>query len=400
MSVPAPGAGPIDLDRVAPGDLITAAFVNRLLEAVQQLNGRVTALEGGTSGPGAPVITGRAPSGDVRVRTELRIFGRNFLVPSNQNTVTLDGRSITQFAEGSNDTTLIVHMPSDFANLPRDFALTVQNRNGTSPPIVLRLVPEAEIPRGRMVVTNVTRSLGQINVGQTYTFLFELNSQTDIPETYELEPRYDNAVGASASVWFAATQLLGAAGRQVRLTPNQPLTLGVNVTVPANAQRVDLALLATSLHNAELTASSTSIPIVIGQTGPVSDPSTTFTLDDYGPAANARKSIIGGAEGVEIVYGSSEDVSVEAHFTVSATYRYEASIENAGTLWGVDPPIPAQSVETAPDAQTVIARVTCRATQPSAEQRYMVFRAIRLKNDGTDDVTSFIRFPIRGFTRP
>src|SRR5690349_10724747 len=238
--------GPV-IPHVQPGDLIRASDMNVLIDDVTDLLARVAALEGaGASGSNQPVITGRLPTGDITVRSQLILTGRNFLVPVNQNTVIIDTLQISQFLTGSDDTQLIFDVPTGFSGLPRDVTVTVTNRNG-SDSTTIHLLPEVIIPVGQLVITDTTGDLGgNIQVGSTYTFTFSLDSQTDIPETYTVTALFSNAQGATMSAWQTGATILG--GTQLTITPGKPVTVGVRVTVPAGATSVDFALSVASQH--------------------------------------------------------------------------------------------------------------------------------------------------------
>jgi hypothetical protein len=392
----------VHFDRVQPGDLISSEFVNRLLDEVESLGTRVEALESAGGSPTAPVITDRFPQGDIRVRSELRLIGRNFLVPSHLNTVTIDGLSLTSFLAGSSDTQLIFDIPPTFTGLPKNVTVTVTNRNGSAR-TTIRLLPEVEVPLGKLVITDQTPDLGEaVQVGHSYLFQFLLDSQTTIPETYTVQPVFTNANGAQASAWRSGTALIG--GTQVRITPQDPVTIGARVTVPAGAVSVDFAMAAEAQNSTDpsLNVTSSVRSLVIGQSQAVSDPRVKLQLAQIGPfdpqgnPAQMRNALIDGQQGVEVRFGQSGQLPVDVFdIQVQGTYRYEATIENAGTMWTFANPNPPETQEGAGGSQQVTVAVTCNATAP--ERRFMVVRAQRLKADGSVDFTSFVRFPIQGF---
>ncbi|MFE2879319.1 hypothetical protein ACFXG6_25440 [Streptomyces roseus] len=386
---------PIHFDRVEPGDLITARFVNRILDQLERMQAEIDEIKG--SDKNVPVITGRSPLGDITVPSELTLLGRNFLIPVNQNTVTIDGTvSITGFLVGSNDTRLIFDVPPTIAGLPKDVEVKVTNRYGSDSTTV-RLVPDRTVT-GQMVITDNTGDLGEaIQTGHTYLFTFQLDSQTNIPETYEVAPRFTNAQGATVPAWQSQAVLVGSSPLTIR--PGTPTTVGVRVTVPAGATSVDFALAVAAQHSTDPALHRTSAvrTLVVGQQQKPSDPRTTLTLANL-PPGNVRKATIDGNEGIEIQYNTHGPVPVRVEFSVTGRYRYEAEIENAGALWDLGTPVPAQAEETAGQFKRVSTELTSRITSASAEQRFMVVRAIKLNADGTEDFRSYTRFPIRGFS--
>ncbi|MFD9100231.1 hypothetical protein ACFVZN_04055 [Streptomyces virginiae] len=388
--------GPIHFDRVEPGELITASFVNRILGQLERMQAEIDEIKG--TDKNIPVITGRSPLGDITVPSELTLIGRNFLIPVNQNTVTIDGTvSITGFLVGSNDTRLIFAVPQNIAGLPKDVEVKVTNRYGSDSTTV-RLVPD-QTPVGQMLITDNTADLGEaVQTGHTYLFTFQLDSQTNIAETYTVTPRFTNAQGSSVSAWQTGAVLVGSS--PVTIRPGAPTTVGVRVTVPAGASSVDFAIGVAAQHSTDPRLNRTSAvrTLAVGQPQKPSDSRTTLTLADIGPLVdNVRKASIDGNEGIEIRYNTRGQIPVRVQFSVTGTYRYEAEIENPGGLWQLGSPQPSVSEGTADQFTRVTTELTSMVTAPSSEQRFMVVRAIRRK-DGIDDFQSYTRFPIRGFS--
>ncbi|MET7636354.1 hypothetical protein [Streptomyces sp. NPDC005078] len=388
---------PIHFDRVEPGALITARFVNRILDQLERMQAEIDEIKG--SDKNIPVITGRSPLGDIPVPSELTLIGRNFLIPVNQNTVTIDGTvSITGFLVGSNDTRLIFDIPPTIAGLPKNVEVKVTNRYGSDSTTV-RLVPDQTVT-GQMLITDSTSDLGEaIQTGHTYLFTFQLDSQTNIAEAYAITPRFTNAQGTSASAWQTGAVLVGSS--PVTIRPGAPTTVGVRVTVPAGASSVDFAVGVAAQHSTDPRLNRTSAvrTLAVGQPQKPNDPRTTLSLADIGPVFdNVRKVTIDGNEGIEIQYNTRGPVPVRADFSVTGRYRYEAEIENPGGLWELGTPVPAEGEGTAGQFTKVTTELTSSVTSPSSEQRFMVVRAIRLKEDGTNDFLSYTRFPIRGFS--
>jgi hypothetical protein len=397
----------VQFDRVSPGDLITSDLMNRLLNEVESLEARVTALETGGEGPSAPVITGRFPTGDITVSSELRLFGRNFLVPASQNTVTIDGRPVTLLF-GSDDKQLILMVPPDITGLPKNAAVTVTHRGGSASTTIRLLPSAAPPPTGEVIVSDATPDLGQpLAAGQTFTFQFLLDSQTNIAVPYRLDPVFTNARSSTIDAWRAGTTLPD--GTDVMVTPGAPTVVRAQVTVPTGlgVPAVDFALAASAQQAAgqRLAATSGVRSLVVGSTQEASDQRIKLWLrqlpglDPAGNPAPTRNATIDGFAGVEARYSTSGPVRFEVNMVQAGTYRYTAEIESGGTLWDVGTPDPATSTEAAGGEQRASVPVTCRATGPASENRFMVIRAIRRKDDGSgDDYKAFIRFPIRGFS--
>src|SRR3954470_8252713 len=107
----------LNLVHVKRGDLFTADAMNALIDVALSLDARLTALE---TGGATPVLSEWSPAGDIPVLSQLTLIGDKFLVPSDQNTVTMDGAfPIQQFLESSDGQHLVIQVPNVFANLPR-----------------------------------------------------------------------------------------------------------------------------------------------------------------------------------------------------------------------------------------------------------------------------------------
>lgn len=95
---------------VRPGDVISAAAWNDLLDQLNDLNTRLTHLETGGSGSGA-IVTGFSPPSQIEVGKELTIFGK-FDFPPGLNSVSVDGQPVLTFRPGSNDSQLLFLVPT------------------------------------------------------------------------------------------------------------------------------------------------------------------------------------------------------------------------------------------------------------------------------------------------
>jgi len=96
---------------VNPGDLITSDLMNGILAKIRDMDTRIGKLEeGGASAVGA-IISGFDPPSQVEVGKPLTVFGK-FDFPPSFNTVTIDGKQITDYRAGSNDSQLIFLVPT------------------------------------------------------------------------------------------------------------------------------------------------------------------------------------------------------------------------------------------------------------------------------------------------
>jgi hypothetical protein len=342
------------------------------------------------------------------VGSQLTLLGRNFLVPSDQNTVSMGSVSINQFLPFSNESTLSFTVPNLFASLPADVPVTVSNRNGTStPPLTVHVTPLIVIPKGEVSVTNTTPDLGVIQTvdqhPQGYDFTFSVNPHTTVPETFDFSVVYANVAASSLAAWLAATSI-NPSGPQL-IPIGSPLTVTVHVAVPTGATSADMALHVRSQHNdAELSMTSGPVKLVVGQQGEVSHPGVDFRLDPIfnpAPGDTARAAKIGGLDGYEVRFGTSGTIPVTVLFTNPATaaiYRFVVDLEPPGGVWSTSV-LPTSGQETIPGMEPLAIKLTCSATGPDPAQRSLVVRAFKRDTTNTNDEWSaFRRFPIRGYS--
>jgi hypothetical protein len=385
-----------------PGDLIPSDEWNAISAAVAALEGRVAVLESRPGGGLAPVISGRDPQGDVAVGSRLTVLGHNFLVPADQNTVTLGSAAITQFLSGSDDEHLSFSIPDAFTGLPQTLDLVVFNRNGTSSPLTVRVLAE-QTPQGGRVVFLPQTATGQTpEIGDQVAFEWDVDSQTTVPERYALSAVFTNADGASAADWLA-TASVDPAGI-TRIARGQPLRAGVTVVVPANAQSVDVSLEAVAQDHAELTRTSDALHVEVGEEVTPSDPRTSVSLrplpplDDAGQLNAGREATIEGASGVEVQFGERAYLQVGLHFSEAGRYRFTTAVEGPAGAWSTDLS-PQSATVTAGQTTQLDVGLTNAETAPGAGARFATVSATKRNAANTaDEFVSYVRFPVRGYT--
>jgi hypothetical protein len=394
---------------VRPGELITAELMNQILGQLESLELRVAALESQPTGGGEPVpiISDWSPK-PVAVRQRLDVTGLNFPATPSATSVDLDGNFVTHFIS-ANATSMSFEVPPGIQSVPRDVPLTIRNGQ-RSATVQVSVKPEAVIPKGTMFVNDVTPSLGLIETGKTYTFVFELDSQTIPSEQYQVGVLYSDAVGtATAQTWKQNTTLRlannAALPSEVTVGPESKVTVKAEVTIPAGATSVNFALRAVSVNNpAELTKTSKLIGIKVGDTQVPSDPHTTFSINIFGPLANARKTQIDGIDGIEVVYNKSELLKVTAHFTADGTYEHTVEMEAPDpNIWALTF-APKTTAEVSGGEEVIsftlgLKKTTADPSGAHLEKKFMVVRSKRTNADGTGQFTSFTRFPVQGFTK-
>jgi hypothetical protein len=178
------------MEHVRPGDLIVAPWMNDLVDAVNDLSTRVAALEAKQADGGAVVITNLIFTSPLRLGDPLEIRGLNFGYSRGAQQVRFDNVDITEFRTGSDDTRLLVTVPS-FANFPesgRDVTLFVSN--GVSSAIrTLSVLPADRPVSGNLVdVLWETITPNPFLPNDTPRFGYRLRSRVGVSRTFTITP--------------------------------------------------------------------------------------------------------------------------------------------------------------------------------------------------------------------
>ena len=381
----------IHFDRMKPGDLITAQFVNQILTEVEHLQEQIDALTGGQVG--GPVITALVPGGDVPAGSPLQILGRNFATPAYLNAISLDNIALTGFLEGSGETVLKIGLPPGLPGLPKTMTLEVKTAKGSAHASV-HVVPGVPTVGGKPVIRNVTTGQPTIQAGQTYTLSFQVDGQQLLTaEQFTLAPSYGTvAPPDSGPQWIAGAKVQGSA--QITLAPGEVKTIQVLATVPAGGTSGDLSLRVTSAHNSPGSdGQSLPLSLVVGQPAPNNDLGVGMVIGETG--VNTRKASIDGEPGLQVRYGAGPLIRIDATFKDAGTYLFTVAVPNAGAVWTVTQPPEAVAVA-ANGNKTVTFNLKLNATGPVDEKRYLTVTASR-QGAAPGAATSAIRFPITGF---
>lgn len=394
--------------QIRPGNLISADLVNQLLKAVSDLQARVANLESASTGAQKPVIINVSPN-PVSVRDTLTVSGVNFPSDPDLDKVDIAGTMIKSFSTAT-EKQLVFSVPALSASLPADLTLTIRNGEFSDSGTV-RILPEQIQVTGRVSVQNKTQSLPTILEGQNYNVDFEIDSITNIAESYGVKAVYTELTGtATENDWLSNTTILdtGSTGNpsvsELRVQPGKPGQIRVNFKVPQGATSAKLQLQASSISNPNnIDLNKTSNPpleLKIGQAVTPSDPNTTFKLKGYGPAVkNARIVQIDGKDGVEIQFSQTQFVRVDATFTLKGTYDYSHKISPDSTGWTIPSTgtnlSPANSIEQAGSGETIAVSVTSIDT--NTPQRTLEIKAVRRADTEGPSRVSWIEIPIRGF---
>jgi len=398
----------VHLQHVNAGDLITAAFMNGVVDAVNELQAEIDGL--GSSAPpppGAPVITSVDPSPDTPVNGTMTIHGANFAVPASLNTVTVDGALLNDFQPGSTDQLLIVGVPGDLSGVPGNKSLVVSTAaGGASAPFNVHFVAPTITVSGQLQVTNTSGDVGTITGGTPVLFQFHLDATAlNIPEQFEIQASFENPTGGVlASAWSAATTFIGTTGtdHQVTVSPLSPVNVGIQVVPPAgdpaSPPEVDLVVKAVSVHNDPASSSlPQTIHIAVGSAPPAADPSMTITL---GTNNRSTVHLNAAGTGLDIRYGSTAPITIDAVMGHAGSYAFSGEITNPDTsVWQILD-LPETLPFTDGQGESVQFRLTLVPTAPGAApvDRTFTLTATRQDDDAIGNISNFLSFPIGGFT--
>src|SRR5687767_3229371 len=102
----------VPLEKVQKGDLITALTWNSLIDKLNDMNTRLTALENQDGSGGTDVvITELIPGGLLTIGDDLEIRGRNFAYSRGAQRVYFNSTRAVTFREGSSDARLLIEIP-------------------------------------------------------------------------------------------------------------------------------------------------------------------------------------------------------------------------------------------------------------------------------------------------
>jgi len=261
-------------ERVRPGDLIKSDLLNRLMTALESLEGRVDKLESanpGGSTQGKVVITEPNETQTFHIGDPLKIVGKNFGLPS-QNVVTLEEKIIDTFETGSSDTLLIIKSIPAVQDIPqegREVTLLLSNAIGNATTTFKLAQPPITKPTGTLASKLSIPPVDPIVADKSFTFNFEIAAITTMDDKYIIAPSVD--LGWKAEYVDDAGNPIKPSELSILKNP-QPTVATINnvkikVTVPpgvAVGTTGKLTLTVTSKLNPELTDKSDEALLKVG----------------------------------------------------------------------------------------------------------------------------------------
>lgn len=316
----------IHIDHVQSGELITADLINQLIDDVESLDSRVSALESaGTSG-GTVEIDAIYPT-QPRVEDDVTIIGKNFGFSVGATRVFFNGVSPSTLRTGSSDTTLVCPVPDipGLADAGSPVQLTVANaRSSATESITVLPVQREQVGDVSIDFSGVSPDPTVPN--QNNDFAFTVRSDALLPAalrlTVSLQDGSGHPLGWQASLLDAAFNPLS--NNQIQINPTDEKPFYVRVAIPSGTNQTPYVLQVDGADGT-LTASSGPQNLTVGETA-----TPDSAIPDLSPTSVANGSISGST--VSITPGQVAELDLEAHFTV-APATYNVSVSTTGGGW-------------------------------------------------------------------
>lgn len=201
---------------VRPGDIISSALINSILDRLADVEGRLADLEqGGTSPTGDVLISNFEPAGGAGVGTPMTIIGMGFVFPpmltngQPSNQVRLNDTAITAFLFDSSDTRLSFIVPTSLPiSAPTIVSVTVSNALGQAGPVPYTLLPQSAPTVPTPTITSVAPASNP-----------SLNNTMFVNQNVLITGENFGATAGQNSVVFVASTT------QTSYTPAGPITL-------------------------------------------------------------------------------------------------------------------------------------------------------------------------------
>jgi hypothetical protein len=242
--------------KVLPGDLITADFMNLLVDVCTDLQQRVDTLEHPSTGGGTLRIDNVLPTGTRRIGDAIHIIGSGFRSTSG-TVVTIDAVGVTALPGVDPDRELVVTIPNvqGVTSAGRNVTLLVTNSNGTDTRDFIVFPAAVNLPEGQIFTSLSTPPSppgGLLLAGQSYTFIYTVQVIVNTNEDFLLEPAVN--LGWNATIVDASDNPIDPTIRFPEASPPAGTTqfVRVRVAIPAgvaNGTAAQLRLSVSSTRN-------------------------------------------------------------------------------------------------------------------------------------------------------
>lgn len=329
--------------RVRPGDLIKSDLINRMMDELESLEGRVKKLEAtGSGGSNKVVITEPNLSQKLIIGGPLKIVGKNFGLPT-QNVVLLEEKIIDKFEAGSGDELLIIKAIPNIQNIPeagREVTLSLSNAIGTATTKFILAQPTVTKPTGTLQTKMTAAPAGDITANKAFTFTYTISAVTSMTDVYVIEPKVD--LGWKAELVDDQDNPIKPSELSIEKSdpPTAPRvrTAKIRVTVPNAAPNVEakLTLTITSKLNPDLKDVSGATVLKVGAPPPPPDAVGITLSGVFSPGVKDVNDIS--------IPAAAAGKNVTANFTVTLDKANEGIYKiatpvftpNPGNVWTAD----------------------------------------------------------------
>lgn len=326
-----------DFDEVRPGDLITAKFMNRVLNTLENLDERLSTVEEQVDGesPGDSVqIDGVEPDEPYRVGQEIRVHGRNFEYSLGALRVEVGRQPVNRFEPGTSDRKLVFSVPGiPGLSGETDVDLSVENStSATSRTITVEPRPVPLEGTVDVVFNGVTPTT--IETGQSATFKYTLVSDLNKQATLKLDPQFSSQAGIDVGDWspeLLDKQDTPISGNELRLSPRQTQIVQVRVPAVTGSGNFTVELLVKADGTGYGTSGKRSFTIGSATTPP--DNNIQPGTPTLGPASSGAS--LSGSE-LTLEEGGAARVRYPVTFTRAGTYDLSSTLADANSGWTVE----------------------------------------------------------------
>jgi hypothetical protein len=308
---------------VQSGDVIQADFVNKIIQALSDIDARLRNLETGTlPGTGTPSINPLSQT-SLHVNDQIILTGQN-LWAAGLNSVFLEVDStstrISQFLTAT-DTQLVFTIPTVAVNPGGSAALLrVVSPTHGSGTVNFTLLPAAvTIPTGQLLVSLAGPS-GSVATGSN-TFSYTITATTTLADTYDLLPAVD-AAGWQLTADAPTVDIPKASSPSQPVTKTGKLTLVIPSTATGSGHvRVTVR---SRLNPLGLVTTSTDVLVTIGQSV-VSSPDIKVSFDKTSATLDT--------DGKTVLVSASSGTFVGFNVAVTTTggYTYSTKFDTDAT---------------------------------------------------------------------
>ena len=351
----------ISFDHIRPGDLITANFMNGLLDELKLLEQRVATLEDSVSAGGAVKIFSVVPAGGIgtliRVGQDLQILGINFGFTTGSQRVYFDSVRVDEFRPGSNDTRLTVPVPPlpppDLPEAGRPVALRIENvTTSTSDTLIITILPVQRTLQGDVDViwidSSDNPSPDPIVAGQAATFAYHLRSRATLTADYTITPIITVMSGTLppglTNLQVLDKDKVNIQDRRITLDPGQTKDFFIRIPlIPAGTTGLafNLSVTATSAN----LSGNDQRPFTVGTHSEPSDANIQLVFDNFSPSAQFDSA----TNTISLRQGVIGTMNYQVTFKEAGTFDVTATLSSA-TNWEIGlGDTPAQYIENTPN---------------------------------------------------